>query len=118
MPRTSIAVVQAALAGIALGGTASDTVNGNEFANADGKTYLHLQNSGASTRLLTIQIQNTTRPGDGQFPAVTMTDATVSVVAGAEMIVGPIPPCYVTSGGKVEVDGAHAELLLSPFRLG
>lgn len=117
MPRTALTVVQSAITGVALGATAADVANGNEFNNADGRTYLHVRNSGVAARTLTLEIQNPTRPADANFPAATIADGSIAFASGVSRIIGPINPCFVTAAGKVEVGGDHAELLLSPFRV-
>lgn len=118
MAATRLTVVQAALAGIALGASAADSGNGNVFANSDGKTYLHVLNSGGSTYTVTLVAKTTTRPADASFPSQTLSDQVVSVAPGVEKIVGPIPPAYVDSSGDTYATGNNVALKLSPFRLG
>lgn len=117
MARTALTVVASAFAGTALGLTAADVGNGNSFSNSSGKTYCHLRNtnSGSTARTATFKAQTTTRPADSQFPSQAVADLVVSVAAAGEKVVGPIPAAYVKSDGTVEVDGSHAELLISPF---
>lgn len=117
MPRTAIAVVALAFTGATLGLTASDTVNGNSIANSSGKVYVHLRNSGASSRTATFVAVTTSRPADSVFPVQTVSNAVVTVAAGVEKIVGPIPAAYMDASGVVSVDGSHAELLISPFSI-
>lgn len=111
MARTNINVVQAVRTGVTLGsGTAADVANGNVVAN-DGSVALVVKNtnSGSTARVLTI---NVTAKIDGQA----VTARTVSVPAAASWIVGPFDPNQY--GGKLQLNGDNAEILITPIRIG
>lgn len=82
--------------------TTGDAVNNHYFRNT-GKTRLFVRNSGAGARAVTIYVSKTVS-GQGVEPIVK------SLAAGTTEVFGP----YTISdfGSTVNVDVAHAELLL------
>lgn len=110
MARTAITVVQSTRAGVSIAaGTAGDVVNGNAVAN-DGGTALIVKNTNASAtaRVLTIKIVETV---DG----VAVPARTVSVAAGALVLVGPFDPNIY--GGRLQLNADNAELTILPVRI-
>lgn len=75
----------------------------NHYFNNTGRTKLHVRNSGATPRIVTIYVSKTVA---GQA----VTPITKSIAAATTQVFGP----YNTSdfGDVVNVDVAHAELML------
>lgn len=80
-----LTAIQPTFAGVLLGAAAAAA--GDKFLN-DGGQLLYIKNGGGSTITLTLDAQT--------VGGLTITDPTVSVLAGAEKIVGPFPPAYFT----------------------
>lgn len=104
MARTRITPQTFTGTGAAITWTNADQANGMVFANRAGKSLLLIKNADASDRTITIQVQNATRPADGNWPAQTVGDLTLAVVAGTEAQMGPFPLSHQTNGGDVELD--------------
>lgn len=66
------------------------TSGGDKIDNDDGATILHLKNGGASSATVTVTAQDTSEEVAG-FGAMTKADLVVTVPAGAERLVGPLP---------------------------
>jgi hypothetical protein len=88
-----------------------DATNGHELASNDGKVFLVARNAGATPRVVTIQTPAT----EG---ALAVAENAVSVAAGATQYIGPFKPrTYNQTTGKVNIDVAHADLVLRAFRM-
>lgn len=91
----------------ALGGTtfsaAAASGGGDKFLNPRGNALLYVKNGGGGSIDVTLAAQTTTRPAGGKFPAMTVSNKVVTVAAGAEKLIGPIPTAYNDSAGKVNV---------------
>lgn len=82
--------------------TTGDATNNHYFRNT-GKTRLFVRNSGATGRLVTVRVARTVA-GQGVTPV------TKTLAAGTTEVFGPYS--INDFGAAVEVDVAHAELLL------
>jgi hypothetical protein len=108
MARTNLPLHQIVRAGaVEPAAVAGDAVNGHSFNN-DGKVFLQLENTGATSRNFTMHLVTTV---DGQAVA----DRVIAVAAGVIKKVGPFP---VSQYGKTATcEAAHAELTLTAFHL-
>lgn len=87
--------------------TAADATNKNEWSLEHGDLLL-ARNSGASGRVVTV----TSMAVNGRTA-----DMTVTVAAGALHVFGPFKAeGWLQTGGKVFVEGAHAEVMFSLLR--
>jgi hypothetical protein len=87
----------------------SDVANGNDVL-AEDNLILYARNSGATGRVLTISSTPdavTGRTGD----------ITATIAAGQVRLFKLQRAGWATVGGKIEFDGAHAELKLAVLRL-
>jgi hypothetical protein len=82
-----------------------DATNNHSVSN-DGQTIVWVKNTGASTRVVTV---NFSRTVDGK----TVTPQTYSIAAGAEGFLGPYPTSDY--GTTLLVDVAHADLHLIAY---
>lgn len=113
MPRTALTVQQISTGGLTPSYVAADQVNGMEFVN-DGDTFLHVKNTNASQRTVTV---TTPRTVDGL--AIADPAIVVPATTGDKMI-GPFPPAtFNQAGGLVYVDfDASAGVTIAAIRLG
>lgn len=90
-----------------LAGTATTPVaaaaGGDSVANPRGNTILRVINGGGSSINVTLAAQVATRPADGTFPAMTLSNQVVAVAAGATKLIGPIPPAFNDGNGNVQI---------------
>lgn len=107
MPRVDVPVTTITRSGVAKATpTTGDATNNHSLAN-DGHTVIEVENTGASSRVLTVHVDKTI---DGQ----TVASRTYSISAGAVRQIGPFDiPTY---GSTLLIDVAHAELVLSAYR--
>lgn len=96
-------------AGVAVTVAAGDVGNGNQFTWT-GREFLHLRNSGASTRTYTI---TSVADPQGRLGNITAQN----ILAGATHVVGPLSEWFRQSDGYVYVDVSNAEVLLSVIQL-
>lgn len=89
---------------------ASDVANGNMCSIVDNKTTLIAQNTGASARTITISSVADTLNRLGDITAY-------SVGVGKTSRFGPFKLVGWSSSGKLNFDGAHAELVLAVITL-
>ena len=68
----------------------ADTGAGDKIKNTDGKTFLLLENPGASAAICTVTAQRTTKE-DPAYGPLTKADLAVPVNAGETKLVGPFP---------------------------
>lgn len=114
MARTAVTVTAVDRTGtIALPALAAmDAVNNNNVAN-NGRVYLDVKNSGASTFTLTIPLPSTDLPDTQPGAALSFSNAGVqySLTAGAEVLIGPFPPSvYNQTDGTVWLNPSNAAL--------
>lgn len=108
MPRVAVPVTQSSRAGTVLpAATTGDATNNHSVAN-DGRVILLVENTGASSRNITFY---TTVSVDG-LTAPTRVEA---VPAGETQLFGPFP--VNDYGSTLNVDVAHAELVLNAIRI-
>jgi len=108
MPATPVAVTAITRAGVAPVAFAnSDNVNGNSIPN-DGRTWLELSNTDASSRTVTVALA---RQVDGQ----TVTPTTHTVAASAQVRIGPFPPSDY--GHTLIVTTNNALLKIAAYKL-
>lgn len=74
---------------------------GDKFPNPRGTVLFYVKNGGGGSIDVTLTAQTTTRPAAGKFPAMTVSNKVITVAAGAEKLIGPIPTAYNDSAGKV-----------------
>lgn len=86
----------------------ADTGAGDKVTNHDGKTFLLLQNPGASAATATITAQATSVDVPGLGPMV-KADLVVDVNSGEDKLVGPFPAtAWNDSGGDINIAYAGA----------
>lgn len=91
---------------------ALDATNNNNFAN-NGRVLLEVKNSGASTYTLTVVLPSTALPDTQPGANVSFTGSGVvySLVAGADVLLGPFPPAiYNQSDGTVWLNPQNVAL--------
>lgn len=98
----AITPVSTATAGAAFSPAAASG-GGDTFANAARTALLYVNNAGGAPITVTITAQNTSRPGEGQWPDMTLGDLEVTVANGAAKILGPFPAAYNDASGNVSV---------------
>ncbi len=79
---------------------AVDGTNGNSFPN-NRTTLLLVRNGSGGSINVTVAPVLTSRPADGQFPAVTVASIVKAVPAGETHDFGPFPSCFNVANGKV-----------------
>lgn len=108
MPRVNVPVTTITRTGIANATPVTgDATNNHEVVN-DGKTWIEVENTGASSRTLSVQI---TKLVDGQTPPA----KSYTISAGAKRRMGPFPRDVY--GALLSVDVTHAELVLAAYNL-
>ena len=112
MARTALSVVQPARQGVQLAFTASDQVNGNEFAN-DGQTILIARNTSGAPINVTIRAQESI-DGDLKVPdrVVSIPNGIIAMALGTFLI-----DVYNQINGTVAVD-CSASLQLMALKVG
>lgn len=98
MSQTALTVQKPGLTAAALTAAAADGVNGNFFIN-NGRTLLIIKNGGASSITATV----TSVPD----PYNRTGDVTVTVAAGAEMVVGPFEQTLFNQASGVTAGGVQ-----------
>ena len=110
MARVAVPVTQASRAGTALpAATTGDATNNHSVAN-DGRVILMVKNTNASSTARSITFY-TTVAVDG----LTAPTRVESIPAGETQLFGPFDPN--TYGSTMNVDVAHAELVLNAIRV-
>lgn len=108
MPRVAVPVTQSSRAGTVLpAATTGDATNNHSVAN-DGRAILMVKNTGASSRNITFLLTKTV---DG----LGVTSRVESIPAGETQLFGPFDPNDY--GSTLNVDVAHAELVLNAIRV-
>lgn len=98
----ALTVQRPLITGVALA-PASAGAGGDTVANVRGRVVLLVENGGGGSINVTLTAQQTSRPGDGTFPAQTVADQVVAVAAGASKVIGPIPAAFVNASGQVAI---------------
>lgn len=75
----------------------------DSFPNPRGNAFLYVKNGSGGSINVTLVAQSTSRPADGSFPAMTLSNNVVAVANGAEKIIGPIPSAFNDGNGNVTV---------------
>lgn len=102
MAATTLDVSQAnASAGTMLDMDGVDATNGNKFKNVPGRTILIIRNGDASSKTVTIPARRTTRPGDAQFPAQSVSDIVLAIAASGIAVLGPFYAAHTDAEGYV-----------------
>lgn len=91
-----------ALAGVVPTSNAA-AAGGDQVANPKGKTMLRVANGSGGALTVTVAAQQTTRPADATFPAMTVASQAVSVGAGAVKYIGPIGPAFIDANGNTQL---------------
>lgn len=81
----------------------SCAVGGDAVLNPRGRTCLRIANGSGGTISATLAAVATARPADGQFPPMTLGNQAVSIPAGTQRIIGPIPSAFNDGNGKVQI---------------
>lgn len=76
---------------------------GDQFANPRGNAFFYVKNGSGGALSVTLAAVATSRPADGAYPAMTVPNNVVSIPAGAERLIGPIPSAYNDGNGNVQV---------------
>jgi hypothetical protein len=108
MPRVNVPVNTIARGGIANATPVTGDATNNHTVVNNGRTWIEVENTGASSRSLTFHI---TKLVDGQTPAARV----FTIAAGAKRRHGPFP--VADYGTALSVDVAHAELVLAAYTL-
>ena len=99
----ALTVVQASSNGIDPGFVAAAS-GGDSVRSARGRSLLIVKNGGGSSITATIAPgPNSTRPAEGPFPSQAVASIAVSVAAGVEKVIGPIPTAYNDASGNFGV---------------
>lgn len=108
MARVQIPVNAFVRAGTALTTPTTGDATNNHYMTNDGRTVILVKNTnaGSTARVVTINISQTV---DGQAVAA----VTHSLAAGASAFYGPFD--HAIYGNPVNIDVAHAELVLSAY---
>lgn len=106
MPRVNVPVNTITRTGIANATPVTGDATNNHTVVNDGRSWIEVENTGASSRNLTVHI---TKLVDGQTPAAKV----YSISAGAKRRIGPFPVDMYSSA--LSVDVAHAELVLAAY---
>lgn len=94
--------IRAALAGTTITPNAA-AGGGDSIANLRGGVMLEVTNGGVGSINCTLEVQLTSRGGDGVYPPQTVGDNVVAVGAGVTKLIGPIPAAYNDGNGNVQV---------------
>ncbi|MGW1998486.1 hypothetical protein [Embleya sp. NPDC001921] len=108
MARVNVPVTLITRAGVQPGTPVVGDATNNHIVVNNGRTWLEVENAGATSRVLTINIAKTV---DGQTPAA----KTYSLAAGAFRRIGPFPTDIY--GASINVDVAHLDLKLTAYTL-
>lgn len=90
------------LSGVASIYTAA-SAGGDTIKNPRGTVKVRVKNGGGAGITATISAQLTTRAGDGTYPNTTIPNISVSVGAGQETIIGPVPSAYTDIAGNINL---------------
>lgn len=108
MPRVAVPVTQSSRAGTVLpAATTGDATNNHSVVN-DGRVILMVKNTGATSRNITFALTTTV---DG----LAVTSRVEAIPAGETQLFGPFDPN--SYGSTLNVDVAHAELVLNAIRV-
>lgn len=113
MPRTALTVQTIGVAGITPTYAAGDSANGHEFSN-DGNMFLHVKNSNAAVRNVTVKVSGYKVGG------TSLADLVVNIPANTgDKMIGPFDPtAFNQVGGLVNVDlDASAGLTIAAIKL-
>lgn len=113
MARTTLTVQQVTLAGLAPTYAAATVTDGDAFAN-DGNVLVHVKNTNAATRTLTIQTP-------AKVAGVDVAEVTVTIPANTgDVMIGPFDPSiFNQADGKVYLDwSAVTNVTVAAIRLG
>lgn len=95
--------VAPAVTGVNPSGVAAES-GGDAIPNPRGNVLIRVNNGGGGSINVTLAVgPNPTRPADGTFPAMTLTNQVIAVPAGQSRIIGPVPPAFNDGTGKVQV---------------
>ena len=91
---------------------------GDSFDNPRGDLMLRVANGSGASINVTLTAQQTTRPGDGQFPPATLANQVIAVAAGTTKVIGPIPPAFNDTNSRVAVaTSAQASVTIESYRI-
>lgn len=108
MPRVNVPVTTIIRGGVANATPVTGDATNNHVVINDGKTWIEVENTGATSRNLTINITKTV---DGQTPPARV----FAIAAGAKRRLGPWPTSIYSA--TLNVDVAHAELVIAAYTL-
>ena len=91
---------------------------GDAALNIEGDVVLHVKNTDAAARTVTVTAQKTSKPVGG-FGTMTKADAVVAVPAGEERFIGPFAPqAFNDAAAKVQVTySATANLTIAALKI-
>ena len=108
MPRVNVPVTTVIRGGVANATPVTGDATNNHVVINNGKTWVEVENTGATSRNLTFNITKTV---DGQTPAARV----FAIAAGAKRRYGPFPVSDYSA--ELNVDVAHAELVLAAYNI-
>ena len=78
---------------------------GDAIVTPTGRAVVRVTNGSGSSMNVTVDVPTAkaTRGADGTYPSMTLADQVVAVPAGASRMIGPFPPAFVDSNGKVQL---------------
>ncbi len=104
----TISPITESIAGTSVNGTAAGG-SGDKFPNPKGNLRIHVTNASGSSVNVTLDAPaGKTRPAEGAFPAMALSDQVVAVPAGESKIIGPIPGAFNDTNGDVNVTYSSA----------
>jgi hypothetical protein len=105
------------LAGVAP--TANAASAGGDLVNDPyGDTVLRVTNGSGASINATIAVVSAARPGDGRFPAQTISNQVVAVPAGASRLIGPVPSAFRDTNSRFSLAwSASASVTFEAFRI-
>lgn len=82
---------------------ASASAGGDKVTNPRGSILIYVKNASGGSINVTLAKQIATRPAEGPYPSMAVSDIVVAVGAGVEKIIGPVPAAYNDGNGDVNI---------------
>ncbi len=105
--------------GVVLADTAAAS-GGDVVPNDRNNVFILVKNGHASaTRTVTVAAQTTHRGASDGFPAMTLSNAQVTVAAQGQQIIGPFPNAFNNGSGQLALtySDSGADITIAPFTM-
>lgn len=78
---------------------------GDLITNTNANVLIRVRNDNASTCNVTLtrNASYATRPADGLYPAMALSDAVIAVATGTTKVIGPVPAAFNNSSGQIPI---------------